>query len=52
VARLGGDEFTVLLYYTDPKLVEMCRLLPPAARGLFLQLEGKSAHIGCSIGVP
>jgi len=52
VARLGGDEFTVLLYDTDPKLVEnVADSLPPAARGLFLQLRGKVGHHRCSIGV-
>ena len=52
VARLGGDEFTVLLYDTDPKLVEnVADSFRRQLADYSFSFEGKSATIGCSIGV-
>jgi len=52
VARLGGDEFTVLVYDTEPDLVE--KVADSFRRQLAdyaFSFEGQSATIGCSIGV-
>ncbi len=49
VARLGGDEFTVLLYDTDPKLVEnVADSFRRQLADYSFSFEGKSATIGCS----
>ncbi len=52
VVRLGGDEFTVLVYDTDPTMVE--KVADSFRRQLAdysFNFEGQSVTIGCSIGV-
>jgi diguanylate cyclase (GGDEF)-like protein/PAS domain S-box-containing protein len=52
VARLGGDEFTVLVYDTDPLLVD--KVADSFRRHLAdfaFTFEGQTVTVGCSVGV-